>query len=404
MISIFLWGTDPKVSLAQAGLNIISDKAMIIEEEELEVKVEIHDTEIASLLLEIYWDDTKLEYKKGPENSNYSNHRVLYTWINRQGQNQSTIEISGFVFKGIEDGMTNIVVKGEFYHANGEKVEMDQKKLEIQIGEKANTMEENQSQVQSNVLDNNSDLRVLRLNHEGISPTFDKRIKEYYFIAKETIKDLEVTAIPENEEANVTITGNYHLEMGQNTITIQVESKDKTTSSIYQIHVTRTDNIQTANANLENLAIREVLALNPEFDPNITHYEIEVANDVNSIDVLAIPQREMAKVEISGNQEINVGDNQVKVIVLAENGMTNKKYEIQVHRRTQEEEIQKQEEEKIQLEKLSVLLSQEEDQQEDKNEMTEKQEKNDVVLMCLLLSIGGIIWGVVFYVRKKMSQ
>ena len=64
MISIFLWGTDPKVSLAQAGLNIISDKAMIIEEEELEVKVEIHDTEIASLLLEIYWDDTKLEYKK----------------------------------------------------------------------------------------------------------------------------------------------------------------------------------------------------------------------------------------------------------------------------------------------------------------------------------------------------
>ena len=53
--------------------------------------------------------------------------------------------------------------------------------------------------------------RYLRLNHEGITPVFSPDITEYYFLTEE-LSALEVTAIPENTNANVTIMGNTNFK------------------------------------------------------------------------------------------------------------------------------------------------------------------------------------------------
>ena len=315
-------------------------------------------------------------------------------------KNETTIQIGDFVFKGLEDGNANIVVTGEFYNENGEEINISNNNLQIQIGNQEAEVEQ-LSQEQTNVSSDNTNLSILRLDKEGISPYFKKEVKEYYFIADETIDNLEVTAIPENKNATVTITGNKNLKIGRNTIIINIISEDKSKEETYKIYVTKTDDIEKANANLENLAVRSV-DLYPEFDYNITQYEIEIANEVNKIDILAVPQNEKANVTIIGNDEMKVGDNIVQINVLAEDGITNKKYELAVHRRNEEEELLHQQEEELQIERLSSILQ----EQEENNIEDEKAESQKRIIkwIIIIVPISIIVVIVIIIIYKKIKN
>ena len=385
-------------SFAQSQIQVISEKKTIQKEEEIEVKVKISDTEIATGTLEIYWDLGKLEYIKGPENSNKLDNRILYTWVNSNARNVQEINIENFVFKGLQNGTANIVVTGEFYNANGEEIVIENSNLEIEIADKVQTTKETNEQ--QNISDSDSGLAVLRLNHEGISPEFNSNIKEYYFIAHEGISDLEVTAIPNNSNANVTVSGNNNLQFGKNTINIKVESKDKTNTSEYKIYVTRTKNIELANANLETLAIRQA-TLTPEFNNDITKYNIEISNNVNKIDILAIPERENATVEIIGNTEMKIGDNKIQIIVHAEDKITSKKYEINVHRRSEEEQIKKEGEDKIQAERLATILEEKQEEENENNNETQQTKGNLIYFIIAIIAVGIVITAVIYYFIRK---
>ena len=385
-------------SFAQSQIQVISEKKTIQKEEEIEVKVKISDTEIATGTLEIYWDLGKLEYIKGPENSNKLDNRILYTWVNSNARNVQEINIENFVFKGLQNGTANIVVTGEFYNANGEEIVIENSNLEIEIADKVQTTKETNEQ--QNISDSDSGLAVLRLNHEGISPEFNSNIKEYYFIAHEGISDLEVTAIPNNSNANVTVSGNNNLQFGKNTINIKVESKDKTNTSEYKIYVTRTKNIELANANLETLAVRQA-TLTPEFNNDITKYNIEISNNVNKIDILAIPERENATVEIIGNTEMKIGDNKIQIIVHAEDKITSKKYEINVHRRSEEEQTKKEEEDKIQAERLATILEEKQEEENENNNETQQTKGNLIYFIIAIIAVGIVITAVIYYFIRK---
>ena len=134
-LTLFL---NTNICSAQSQIKIISEKEIIQKDETVEIKIEINDIPIAAFTLEIYWDNSKLEYMQGPENSNYSNNRILYTWVNNNGRNMQTVDVGTFVFKGIEDGTANITVTGEFYNENGEEIEIESSSLEIAIGETEN--------------------------------------------------------------------------------------------------------------------------------------------------------------------------------------------------------------------------------------------------------------------------
>ena len=245
---------------------------------------------------------------------------------------------------------------------------------------------------------NNTNLSILRLNHEGISPEFQKDIKTYYFVTDKAIENLDVTAIPENNKAIVTVTGNQNLQIGNNVITITVEAEDKSNTSQYKIHVTRTDNLELANANLETLAIRET-PLTPEFDSNMTEYKAEIANNVSKIELLAIPQREGATVTISGSEEMQIGHNKIEVTVLAEDGITSKKYNIDIYRRNEAEEIEEQEQKEIEAERLAVIL----EEQENNNKETpmEKGKTTTIIGISIAIVLAIIIAGLIIYKKKK---
>ena len=394
-LTLFL---NTNICSAQSQIKIISEKEIIQKDETVEIKIEINDIPIAAFTLEIYWDNSKLEYMQGPENSNYSNNRILYTWVNNNGRNMQTVDVGSFVFKGIEDGTANITVTGEFYNENGEEIEIESSSLEIAIGETENV--EQIISEQSNVSADNTNLRILRLNHEGISPEFQKDIKEYYFVTDKAIENLDVTAIPENSKSTVTITGNRNLQMGENTITIAVEAEDKSKTSEYKIYVTRTKNLELANANLETLAIRQA-TLNPEFDSNMTQYKAEIANDINKIDILAIPQRQNATVTILGSEEMQIGHNKIEVTVLAEDGITSKKYYIDIYRLNETEEIQKQEQKEVEAERLSAILEEQVNNKNEEEINIEEKNKKTVLGISILILLAIILTSIIIYKRKK---
>ena len=396
---LFLIGSN--YVFAEERINIISNKEQVEVGEEFEIKVNLNSIPIASFTLEIFWDNAKLE-------------AVRYTWVSEDGKNSENIESNPFVFKALENGNTSIVVTGEFYNEAGEEVVVENNLIEIAIGNEGNNAEEmllNEENItEENVADNNSKLKIMRLEYEGIIPEFNSDTLEYYITVDSAITGTEVTAVPQNQSANVTVTGNTNWVNGLNTIIITVESKDKTTKTDYKIYVTKTDNKETANADLETLAIKEGM-LSPEYYSNITKYTVEVPNDITNLTILAIPQKETARVEIIGNENLKEGDNKVEIIVTAENGITTKKFEILAHRRNAEEETEYKEEQEIQIQRLSALLNEENNitendmenlgEQDDGKEQSNAEKNSNKIWIGIGVIVVVAIAGIVIYVVKK---
>ena len=253
--------------------------------------------------------------------------------------------------------------------------------------------------------ENNTNLKIMRTNKENIVPNFDKGIFEYYLTVDNNTNSLDLTAVPENENSKVEIIGNKNFKQGSNVVEIKVISPNGNSNS-YKIYVTKTNDIEKANTNLETLAIENVL-LYPYFDTTITKYNASVDNDMEKLNILAVPENVNAKVSIEGNDVLNVGDNTIIVNVLAEDGVTFRKYEIIAHRRnaTEQETFEEQEEEEA--EQLEVLLSEYSEENIENNEINnnESDNKNNDKLVLLFIIIGLIIVFVcgVIYLKKRNS-
>lgn len=313
-------------------------------------------------------------------------------------------EIASFEFKAKEEGSVQFGISGDFYDKNANLLNILTTPTRVEVVKIPNT--ENQKDVK----DDNAYLKSIQLNEEGLEPNFNKEIKEYYFIAGKEISNLEITAIPENIEATVNIIGNNEIKEGLNKINIEVISKDKQNKNIYTINVTKTSNIENANANLENLALENTF-LNPEFNKSVTNYKADVSNDITVLKLLAIPENRNAKVKITGNEDLQEGINKVVITVTAENGFTTKKYYIDVYRRNNDEEQIFEEEVEKQAERLETVLEKEnvvsdnelfkdfEITNENKNEARKNNKYSWIVVAVLVFLLGGS--GIYYYKKIK---
>ena len=233
---------------------------------------------------------------------------------------------------------------------------------------------------------NEANLKILRLDIEGIEPTFKKDVYKYYLVVPTYIENISIEAIPQSPEANVKITGNTNLQNGLNIINIEVSSKDQELKSNYIIEVTKTDDKQSANSNLETLAIKDVL-LNPPFDVVQTNYETEVSNNVINLDILAIPENENSNILIQGKDNLKIGNNLVTINVIAPNGFTKKNYQINVKRRNKQEELEEINESEQMQQKLENAYKIERMSMTSNKEYNKKQEYNNILIIIGLIVI-----------------
>lgn len=334
--------------------------------EEFSFTINLANIDVAAFDIQIYFNNELLEYVSGPENTNVIGSKIITVWYDETGgaNPKQNCELVKYTFKAKEIESEYIAIQGEFYNAEGVQVQSFTDGIEIIANEETQT-ETIEISEESEVASNNSKLKNLRLNHEGMTPVFSPDITEYYFLT-ENLSHLDVTAIPENTNANVTISGNTNFKEGLNTIVIEVTSPDKTSKTQYTISVTKTKDLEKANANLETLAIENV-TIEPEFANDIYQYHAIVSNTTENLNILAIPERQNAKVEVTGGENLQYGDNVVNIQVMAENGYTIKQYKVNIYRRNDEEQKIADEEQKINIQKLNAILEEQEEREEGQN-------------------------------------
>lgn len=324
--------------------------------EDIDVLLNLNSGETCAFTSYLYFDVSKLEYVSGPENSNVVGNCVIYVWYDSTGGNGATNGIlTEFKFRAKNNGVANFSVDGEFFNKLGEEMKVNFGDLHLLVGSESQNFERKaveeigtDSQVQ------NVELKVLRLDREGMVPNFNVGVYEYYLTVLSDVNYIDVFAVAENSNASIEITGNSNLVDGLNTITVKVVSADKTQSKEYNIYVTKTSDVELANTNLEILAVENVL-MYPQFDTNITNYNLEVSNEVSFLNVLAVPENEKAIVEVKGNEKLNDGNNLINITVTALNGFSKRVYVINAYKRNSEEEVLFKEEQKANQEDLKEL-------------------------------------------------
>lgn len=215
---------------------------------------------------------------------------------------------------------------------------------------------------------NEARLKELQIDVEGMTPEFDKNTTEYYLVVNLSIEEIEVTAIPQDNKAKVSVIGNNDLQEGENKININVTAEDGTIKTYY-IYVTKVDDVEMANAKLEMLET-EGFNLYPSFKSDIYTYNLNINKDIKELNINAKPQREKATVEIVGNTDLHKGENMIEIKVTAEDGVTIKRYKINTY---------------INPDMVN----------------TEEESKVPAIILIILLGTGIIVLGTYVFIKKR---
>ena len=391
-------------------LKIENDKKEVYLDETFKIYIDIGNISVSAYTLNLYFDNSKLEYAEGPENTNILNNRIITIWYDEKGgiNPKENEQIAEFSFRAIEEGNINFNLSGEFFDKDGNVLNVNEANIQLKIKGIEESKEDNQEEKEDLTTSNDSSLKILRLSEEGIVPEFLPDIKDYYFVTNKDFTNLNITAIPNNSDANVRINGNDNLNEGINKITIDVISKDKTSKSTYTINLTKTKNVEDANANLETLAIENVLS-EPIFDTNILNYKANVSNNIENLNIFAVPENTNGKVEIEGGSNLKEGTNIVNIKVTAPNGFSFRNYQVIIHRRTLEEDEKYQEEQEASAKKLSTILEEQENieniKEENNKEEAEENKKNDVIKkVIIVIGLMIIVTTEIIVIKKRKAK
>lgn len=190
-----------------------------------------------------------------------------------------------------------------------------------------NSNKKNNSNNMTN-LSSNAYLSEFRINQPGVTPTFSKTTYNYSVTVGEDVDNLTITAVPEDNKATVEISGNSNLKEGENTVIIKVTAEDKKTSNTYTLLVMKSDSPEKSNAYLKNILIED-MTLKPEFSKEVFKYSLGNTK-MDSLKIFAFPENENAKVYIIGNENLVIGENNIKIVVTSENEKTQNIYNLKV--------------------------------------------------------------------------
>ena len=145
---------------------------------------------------------------------------------------------------------------------------------------------------------------------------------------------------------NTTVTANITVKAPNSNVAEEKPSeKTDTSNEGTSGNTNNSSSSKSSNDNLSNLIVSPVDFTG--FKASKTSgYSVTVENDVTEVKITAKTQDSKAKVSVSGNKDLKVGKNTVKVLVTAEDG-TQKNYTVNVTRKEKKEENTNDEENKV---------------------------------------------------------
>ena len=191
-------------------------------------------------------------------------------------------------------------------------------------------------------LSDDADLSALTLS--GIDfGTFSPSTTSYSKTVPYTTSSTTVGAtVHDTGKATASGTGNKDLQVGENTISVEVTPENcksdyssvpgnTCTKKTYTVTVTR--EAASEDATLSDLKVDGTSV--PGFDPDTYEYTLDaVANSKTSVNITYDTTEEHATVTGDGEQNLSVGDNALEVVVTAQDGTTKKTYTINIKRKS----------------------------------------------------------------------
>jgi len=163
---------------------------------------------------------------------------------------------------------------------------------------------------------NNNYVSSLGISNQKITPNFSKQTLEYHVTVPMDTKSVQVNATLEDKKASfVSGYGPRTVKISSNETKILVQVKAENNDiRTYTIYVDKSN--KNNDATLKSLTINQVKF---QFDPKVFSYHLKVLYEVTDLNILAIANDPKAKITITGNKNLQVGENQVTVKVISEN-------------------------------------------------------------------------------------
>ena len=186
------------------------------------------------------------------------------------------------------------------------------------------------------------------LKNLGIKPNdfsgFKASVTSYEVTVPLDVESVEVYATAQDSKATVTGTGTKKLNEGENEFPVVVTAEDGTKKT-YTIYVTRkeTENVEETDGEVsagKGLAKLEVenATMTPDFQTNIYEYQIQYIGEETSLNLKAEPTDNSYIVEITGNNDLQEGDNIITILVSDKDGDNIATYQITVNKKLVDEE------------------------------------------------------------------
>lgn len=171
-------------------------------------------------------------------------------------------------------------------------------------------------------LPKSSDITLKSLTIKPGKIAFDKNNFQYKVDIEYNIENIEVTAVPTSDKADIKIEQPEKLEIGENIISIIVTAEDGTTGK-YIIVVNKLEK-PSSEATIKNITIKGYTL---DFKSDIYKYELEIEDD-NKLDIEVELNDDKAKYQILGNN--NLKNNSIITIQVEDEDGTIKNYKIKV--------------------------------------------------------------------------
>ena len=189
---------------------------------------------------------------------------------------------------------------------------------------------------------------------------FDKDVTVYTLTVPYDTKEVILSGSLEDTLSTVDGLFKYELTEDKTTAIITVTAEDGSTK-VYTVYIIKekppvvpTPVVYYYSSN-NYLKTLEAKGYEIKFDRDTLEYELNVNNDVKSLDITAIAEDSRSRVEITGNENFKTGKNTVIISVKAENGDV-REYKLIVNRKSATTSVTEEEESGSTAEKVVIII------------------------------------------------
>ena len=226
---------------------------------------------------------------------------------------------------------------------------------------------------------------VATLSNLGITPNdfkgFSPNKLSYSTEVPNDVETVEIYAKKGQSRQTISGTGKKTLKEGANTFNIVVTAEDGTTKKTYTLTINRkaketsaTQN-ETSNESTDNTTVDEPeetedpakagfgltkleisgFELQPQFQTDVFEYNVDLKENLDKLEIETVATQENATVEITGNENLQDGENIITILVNSEDGQESVAYQIIVNKTVEKQEVMPKSVGNDKIKKIAIL-------------------------------------------------